>query len=94
MGPEASMNPSGSSPTMDGNRTHEILGDIDISRLTVGEILGNGEFGSVLRGIWLSPSGDKVSAYTTDYSMESEHAEDIAIWKRKHFNKCLMYYYL
>ncbi|KAK4312305.1 hypothetical protein Pmani_016258 [Petrolisthes manimaculis] len=60
MGPEASMNPSGSSPTMDGNRTHEILGEIDISRLTVGEVLGNGEFGSVLRGNWLSPSGDKI----------------------------------
>lgn len=68
MGPEASMNPSGSSPTMDGNRTHEILGDIDISRLTVGETLGHGEFGSVLRGIWLSPSGDKVCVCIPYYS--------------------------
>lgn len=53
-------NISGSSPTMDGNRTDEVFGEIDISRLTVGECLGNGEFGSVLKGIWLSPSGDKV----------------------------------
>ncbi|KAG7168944.1 Tyrosine-protein kinase HTK16-like [Homarus americanus] len=51
----------GSSPTMDGNRTDEIFGEIDIKRLTVGQCLGNGEFGSVLKGIWLSPSGDKMT---------------------------------
>ncbi|MPC22830.1 Tyrosine-protein kinase HTK16 [Portunus trituberculatus] len=51
---------SSSSPTMDGNRTDEIFGEIDINHLSIGECLGIGEFGSVLRGIWLSPSGDKI----------------------------------
>lgn len=51
---------SGSSPTMDGNRTCEIFGEIDVNHLTIGEELGYGEFGSVLRGKWLSPSGDKI----------------------------------
>lgn len=45
---------------MDGNRTDEIFGEIDINHLTLGESLGQGEFGSVLKGTWLSPSGDKV----------------------------------
>lgn len=56
----SSSGESSSSPTMDGNRTDEIFGEIDINHLTIGECLGNGEFGSVLRGIWLSPSGDKI----------------------------------
>lgn len=51
----------GSSPTMNGNRTCEIFGEIDVNHLTVGEELGYGEFGSVFRGKWLSPSGDQVS---------------------------------
>lgn len=51
---------SSNSPTIDGNRTGEIFGEIDMNHLTYGEQLGYGEFGSVLRGKWLSPSGDKV----------------------------------
>lgn len=51
---------SGSSPTMDGNRTNEIFGDIDINRLSIGRRLGDGEFGSVLKGVWHSSSGDQV----------------------------------
>ncbi|KAG0726441.1 Tyrosine-protein kinase HTK16 [Chionoecetes opilio] len=50
----------GTSPTMDGNRTDEILGEIDVNHLNIRECLGYGEFGSVLKGVWLSPSGDKI----------------------------------
>lgn len=56
----SSSGESSSSPTMDGNRTDEIFGEIDINHLTLGECMGNGEFGSVLKGIWQSPSGDKI----------------------------------
>lgn len=62
---------SGSSPTMDGNRTDEIFGEIDINRLSVGQLLGHGEFGSVLRGIWLSPSGDQI-----DVAVKTLHDND------------------
>ncbi|KAK7078642.1 hypothetical protein SK128_025564 [Halocaridina rubra] len=62
---------SGNSPTMDGNRTDEIFGEIDINRLSVGDLLGNGEFGSVLRGIWLSPSGDQI-----DVAIKTLHNDD------------------
>ncbi|KAK8723687.1 hypothetical protein OTU49_011493 [Cherax quadricarinatus] len=61
----------GSSPTMDGNRTDEIFGEIDINHLSIGQCLGNGEFGSVLKGIWLSPSGDKI-----DVAVKTLHNDD------------------
>ncbi|XP_069170662.1 tyrosine-protein kinase HTK16 isoform X2 [Procambarus clarkii] len=64
-------NVSGSSPTMDGNRTDEVFGEIDINHLSIGPCLGNGEFGSVLKGIWLSPSGDKI-----DVAVKTLHNDD------------------
>ncbi|XP_071521228.1 tyrosine-protein kinase HTK16 isoform X2 [Panulirus ornatus] len=66
-------NVSGSSPTMDGNRTDEIFGEIDINRLSIGVCLGHGEFGSVLKGIWLSPSGDKI-----DVAVKTLHDEKVS----------------
>ncbi|XP_064105314.1 tyrosine-protein kinase Shark-like isoform X1 [Macrobrachium nipponense] len=62
---------SGSSPTMDGNRTDEILGEIDVNHLSAGQVLGNGEFGSVMKGIWLSPSGDQI-----EVAIKTLHIDD------------------
>ncbi|XP_070000125.1 tyrosine-protein kinase HTK16 isoform X2 [Penaeus vannamei] len=62
---------SGSSPTMDGNRTNEIFGDIDINRLSIGRRLGDGEFGSVLKGVWHSSSGDQI-----DVAVKILHDDD------------------
>ncbi|XP_068223675.1 tyrosine-protein kinase HTK16 [Palaemon carinicauda] len=62
---------SGSSPTMDGNRTDEILGEIDGSHLNFGQVLGNGEFGSVMKGVWLSPSGDQI-----EVAIKTLHIDD------------------
>ncbi|XP_042859998.1 tyrosine-protein kinase Shark-like isoform X3 [Penaeus japonicus] len=62
---------SGSSPTMDGNRTDEIFGDIDINRLSIGRRLGDGEFGSVLKGVWHSSSGDQI-----DVAVKILHDDD------------------
>lgn len=50
----------GASPTMVGNRTEEIFGSISKDSLQVGRTLGTGEFGSVLEGLWVCPSGDKI----------------------------------
>lgn len=53
-----------STPTLDGNRTSEICGRIDSTSLSVGDTLGVGEFGAVLKGVWLSPAGDQVARQT------------------------------
>ena len=63
---------SGNSPTMDGNRTDEIFGEIDISRISFGKCLGNGEFGSVIQGTWLSPSGDQIEVAIKTLRIDDE----------------------
>ena len=58
---------------LDGNKTSEILGSIDATSLMVGDTLGCGEFGSVLKGIWTTSSGDKVCLFLLTYSKISNN---------------------
>uniref|UniRef100_A0A6A7G0H4 Tyrosine-protein kinase n=2 Tax=Hirondellea gigas TaxID=1518452 RepID=A0A6A7G0H4_9CRUS len=56
--PSSSQGPV--TPTLDGDKTSEICGHIEMNSLSVGETLGTGEFGAVLRGVWVSPAGDQI----------------------------------
>ncbi|XP_076033316.1 SH2 ankyrin repeat kinase [Oratosquilla oratoria] len=62
--------PNGNSPTMDGNKTQEVQGTIDCRSLVYIKELGAGEFGTVYRGIWTSPSGDKI-----DVAIKTLHSD-------------------
>ena len=56
--------PFPTTPTLDGNRTSEVFGRIDMNSLSIENIdcpLGVGEFGSVFKGLWVSPAGDQVN---------------------------------
>ena len=72
---DLSISPCPSLPTslsrlsMKGNKTKEIFGSIEAESLKVGNQLGIGEFGSVLDGIWNSPSGDQVTSFIIFYKV-------------------------
>lgn len=58
--------------TLKGNKTSEVCGRIDPESLSLGPTLGMGEFGSVLKGVWVSPAGDQVSFSSTFQSFISQ----------------------
>ena len=78
--------PFPTTPTLDGNRTSEIFGRIDMNSLSIENIdcpLGVGEFGSVFKGLWVSPAGDQVNLIILFYI--SNYLNNHICWRYLYF---------